>query len=157
MFVNPLLTNVEDALGVTPCDPLTKLPEEEPVGPDCPITLKLLPLVSKILYPCEFTNVTMAGPVAEDPEISTKTPFPEFEAEANVPADALIPEDSVRFLNVVDDGVISTLLPVKFITFGVENDIEADAPVAFVNEIEVLDVTETEVWPEKEELDPVEE
>ena len=99
----------------------------------------------------------MAGPVAEDPEISTKPPFPEFETAANVPADALIPEDSVRFLNVADDGVISTLFPTKFTTFGVENDMAADAPVAFVNEIEVFDVTETEVWPEKEELDPVEE
>ena len=49
LFVNPLLTKVEDALGVTPCDPFTKFPEDEPDGPDSPITLKLLPLLSKIL------------------------------------------------------------------------------------------------------------
>jgi hypothetical protein len=156
-LVKPDLTNVDDELGVTPCDPLTRFPEDEPDGPDSPMTLKLLPLLSKILYPCEFTNVTIAGPVAEDPEISTKTPFPEFDTEANVLADALIPEDSVRFLKEAVDGVISTLLPVKFTTFGVENDIAADAPVALVKEILVLDVTATDVCPKKEELPPVEE
>ncbi len=45
----------------------------------------------------------------------------------------------------------------KFITSGVESVIGVDTPVSFVNEIEVFAVTETDVCPEKEELEPVDE
>jgi hypothetical protein len=157
LFVNPLLTNVEEALGVSPCAAFTNLPEADPEGPDSPITLKLLPLVSKILYPEEFTKLTMAGPVAEEPDISTKTPLDVFETAASVPVDAVNPDVLVRFLKLAAEGVSSIFCPDSVIVLGVEKDIAADAPVAFSKAIEVLAVSETVVWPVITALAPVEE
>ena len=99
----------------------------------------------------------MAGPVAEDPEISTKTPLPVFETAASVPVDAVRPDVFVRFLKLAAEGVSSIFCPDSVIVLGVEKAIAADAPVAFSKAIEVLAVRETVVCPAITALAPVEE